>query len=419
MISTDPLSRPALAALVGSGTVADMLAVAAQRFPMHIALRAPDGHELTYRQMYDNARQRAVYLHSRGLNRGDRVAAWMRDTADHVELYAACAVGGFVAVPCNASYTVREVAAILDDCAPRALVHSAAFADRVADLPQPDLVVIDAERSGSHFARMAAESAGAGEVPAPASSDALILGYTSGTTGRAKGAVLTHKSVLEIARLNAHSYRLPDHSVLLLTGSMSFVSVIPAHVLTHFGVAGTVVLPGTWTPADLPELVRRHRATFTYVPSPLIDEVAVAFARQPQAWTSLVTVLHSGSKASPAALGRLGDVIGDRLVEGWGMTENSGGLITVTTPSGMGNDRVAALASAGRAALDTDVEVIGADGSPLPHDGESVGELVFRSPALMHGYWGMSEQTEQTLRDGWFHSGDLGSIDRTGLGPVP
>jgi acyl-CoA synthetase (AMP-forming)/AMP-acid ligase II len=134
--------------------------------------------------------------------------------------------------------------------------------------------------------------------------------------------------------------------------------------------------------------------------------------RRPEAVRSLHSVLHGGSRAAPEALRAVYDAVGDRLVEGWGMTEHSGGLMTATTPDDyLELDRERDIfASAGRAAAGVAIRLIDAEGRRLPHDGETVGELIVSSPSLMAGYWRSPEATAQALRDGWFRTGDLGTI---------
>jgi acyl-CoA synthetase (AMP-forming)/AMP-acid ligase II len=112
----------------------------------------------------------------------------------------------------------------------------------------------------------------------------------------------------------------------------------------------------------------------------------------------------------------MAEAIGDRLVEGLGMTENSGGLVTATTredyqPSCEARDLVA---SVGRPVPDASIRILDAEGQPVPNDGETVGEIVMTTPALLRGYWQNPTATADALRDGWYHSGDLGSIDPAG-----
>jgi fatty-acyl-CoA synthase len=228
--------------------------------------------------------------------------------------------------------------------------------------------------------------------------------------------MLTHRSVLAIARLNAVSYRLPPHSVAALTGSMSFVATVPAHIISHLYVGGTCVILGRWDVESLLRTVAAERATFTYLPSPLIPDFTSAAAEDRTAWRTLMSVLHSASRADPERLRELCEVIGERFVEGLGMTENSGGLITATTAADIAGACEARdlYASVGRAVPESLVEVVDPGGAPLPRDGESVGEIAIRSPALMDGYWNAPEATAAVLHDGWYRTGDLGSLDPAG-----
>jgi acyl-CoA synthetase (AMP-forming)/AMP-acid ligase II len=243
-----------------------------------------------------------------------------------------------------------------------------------------------------------------------------MIGYTSGTTGRPKGAMLTQGSVATLANMNALSYRLVPGSIVAMTGSMSFVAVVPSHIYSHFSVGGTVCFLGKWNVDSLLDSIERLQATFTYLPSPVLSEFAAKAVTRPAAWSSLVTVLHSASKAPVSKLRLVADVIGDRLFEGWGMTENSGGLATATRvgdagPVQGGNDR---LGSIGKPVDGVEVRVIDQAGADVPADGESVGELILRSPSLMAGYWRDPDATAAAIHDGWYHSGDLGSIDSDG-----
>jgi acyl-CoA synthetase (AMP-forming)/AMP-acid ligase II len=202
---------------------------------------------------------------------------------------------------------------------------------------------------------------------------------------------------------NAAAYRLPVHSVIAMTGSMSFVSVVPAHVLTHLAVAGTIVFLGRWDVERLIDVIDCERVTFTYLPSPVLNEFADRAASRPEHLRSLRSVLHSASKATPDALAAVAAVLGDRLVEGWGMTENSGGLITATTVDDMRS-------------LGTDPALLATVGRPLPGYAVRVvdDELYIRGPGLSAGYWHQPEATATAFQDGWFRSGDIGTVDSRG-----
>jgi acyl-CoA synthetase (AMP-forming)/AMP-acid ligase II len=174
---------------------------------------------------------------------------------------------------------------------------------------------------------------------------------------------------------------------------------------------------GAWTVDELMAVLERDLITYIYVSSPRIEEVAEALAAHPSAWPNLRSVMHSASRARPDQLALLTSVVGPRLVEGWGMTENSGGLMTATLGHEMlgatGDDHWS-YATVGRPALDTEVRVVDEEGRDLPHDGTAVGELWFRSPGLFTGYWNRPEATAAAFVDGWFRTGDLGAIDADG-----
>lgn len=400
-------------------TIGDITEVWARRCPDRVALRDLAGAEVTYRELDDRTNRLAQGLLDLGLLPGDRVATWMTDGVEYVEIYLACAKVGLIVCPINDRNAASEAAYLLEDSGARLLVHASSIGKKVAQLPD----TATAERTvlpvipGQAWQGVSATGPAVRPSVVVDPDDPAVIGYTSGTTGRPKGAILTHRSILAIARLNSTSYRLGAYPRVALTGSMSFVSVVPAHVLCTLRLGGTLTIMGAWTVEDLLRVLERDLVTFIYVSSPRIDEVADALRAAPHACRNLRTVMHSASRARPDQLAALTRVIGPRLVEGWGMTENSGGLMTAT----LGHEMLEAedqthwsYSTVGVAALDTEVRVVDDAGAELPHDGRTVGELWFRSPGLFSGYWNREEETRNALRNGWFRTGDLGAIDAEG-----
>lgn len=392
----------------------------ASRDPGLVALRSKSGTERTYAELGDRTDRLANGLLALGLRPGDRVAAWMTDGFACIEVYLAVAKAGLVMCPLNSRLTAHEAAYLLSDSDPRVIVWTADLDDTVGQLASDAVAdrfqVRVTGGSDCRLEELIARSPG-GPTGVDVDPDStFIIGYTSGTTGRPKGAELTHRSILAVARMNATSYRLTGYPRMALTGSMSFVAVVPAHVLCTLRMGGCLTIMGRWTMDDLLEVLERDRITFTYIPSPLLSEAAEALAGRPEAWTNLRSVLHSASRARPDQLHALVQVIGTRLVEGWGMTENSGGLMTATLGHeylGAGQDDPV-FTSVGRPALDVAVRVLDPRGAELPHDGVSVGELAFIAPSLMTGYRNRPAETAEAMQDGWFRTGDLGSIDADG-----
>ena len=406
-------------------TIAECVDEHASHQPDHVALVAPDGRTRSYAELSQTVRALARSLSHLGATHGDRIAAIVDDGIEYVELYLAAARLGAIMVPINTRLTVAEASVLVDDCTPRIVVWSADHSHIAGSLSVQNAASVaigaipdDAPTGTVAFDSLVRDGSALPEVTTPVDGDdPFIIGYTSGTTGRPKGAVMTHRSVAAIAESNNRAYRLPERSVCALTGSMSFVATVPAHVLTHLRFGGTVVILGKWSVAQLIDTIERHGVTFTYIPSPLIEEFARAAAASRPRIAGLRCVLHSASKAGPDKLRLLYDVLGDTLIEGLGMTENSGGLITATRPGDFEPVGPAAdpFASVGRAVEGTDVKVVDKAGSELPRDGSSVGEIVVRSPSLMRGYWNMPDASAAALVDGWYHTGDLGSMDAAGF----
>lgn len=405
------MSATTFGALIGFG---------ARRSPTRTAVKLRGGRAVSYAELDDRTDRLANALLAQGLEPGDRVAAWMEDCVEYIELYVAVAKAGLVIVPINARLQPSEATYHLTDSGARAIVWTAGLTGNVAELDDQlaqELIRVSTDPEADAQPFEALVNAGHGPPPPEPHADALfIIGYTSGTTGRPKGAMLTHRSVVAIARLNALSYQLPMFSVAALTGSMSFVAVVPAHIATHLYLGGTIVIMGRWDVEALLDSIETERATFTYLPSPLIADFTEAAQRRPRAWAHLRTFLHSASKADPAKIRALCEVVGERFVEGLGMTENSGGLITATTRADIvgPSDALDLFGSVGRPVCESAVRIAGADGDEVAQDGSEVGEIVMASPALMDGYWNRPEESERALRDGWYYTGDLGWMDPAG-----
>jgi fatty-acyl-CoA synthase len=401
--------------------IADMLAFGAQRSPDRVLFAIEGGVSRTYSEVDGRATRVASSLLGRGLRRGDRIAVWADDSVEYLETYMAAARAGLVMVPVNNRLTPEEARYIVEDADARALMIS----DRVAERAEATFSAGDFALVGTYGKDAALDATGFEDLvtgdgvdalPSLDEEDLYIIAYTSGTTGFPKGAMLTHRSLKNLARMNTVSYHLPLASVAAYTGSMSFTATVCAFAMSHLFVGGSMHLLGKWDPRRAVDLVVRRGATFIYVPTPGIDDFCAAVRERPEALDTLTTVLHSASKASPQRLARLAEVVGPRLVEGWGATEISGGIVTAFT----GRDILGPCEamdlydSAGRATVDAVVEIVDGQRRPLPHDGKSEGELAVRSTALMAGYWKQPEATAQSIQNGWYYSGDIGSIDPAG-----
>lgn len=391
----------------------------AMRTPNQVALMMLDGPGRTYGHLETRTNKLAQALLGAGLTPGDRVGIWMDNSLEYLDFYFACLKAGLVIVQVNIRHTAHEAQYQLENSGCVALLFDDVVAERVEMLSlkgQMRLLIaagnerVSAARDFEDFLE-----SGADRTPAaPGPDDLAVIGYTSGTTGFPKGAELTHRSIRVLGQTNAFSNRYVMNSVQVFPLSMSFTAGIPAHILPHLHVGGTSIIMRAWDTERLVEAIDAHRATFTILPSPPIREFCEIVASRPERIPSLVSVLHSTAKAPEEHLELLVDTIGPRLVEGWGMTENSGGLVAATTVRDYVDRRPGIYSSTGTAVPDAAIKLLDADDQELPHDGQSVGQLVVRSESLARGYWNNPEATAKSFRNGWYFTGDLGRIDADG-----
>lgn len=397
----------------------DSVAAWARTAPSRIAIVDVDGRAVTYAELDLEADRFATTVSGLGVEPGARVALWAANSAAYLWLYLGILRAGAVVVQINHRHTTLEARYQLETAAAEVLVFDDSVAERVAGLDLDLRHVIGIEDAASvpralSLDVLLARSHGRVAHTSASADRTVVLGFTSGTTGHPKAAELTARSIRTLGDTNMVACRYVLGSVQVFGFSLSFTAGIPAHVLPHLRVGGTTVLLPTWDTERLVEEIHRYRATFTLIPSPPIGEFCEIAERRPEALASVVALLHSTARAPEAHLERLVGVVGPRLVEGWGMTENSGGLITATTAADYASRRERIFSSAGQPVPGAAVRAIGADGAELDRDGVSVGLLEVRTDSLARGYWGDPEATADAFRRGWFRTGDLGAIDRDG-----
>jgi len=395
----------------------------ARQAPARPVLVGADGRSLTRAQLDERTSRLANAFLGAGLAPGDRVAVWMEDVPETVEVYLAAAKASLVGVPIGRLLAAPEAAYVLTDVGARALVTSQGLAERVAPAlaatdHELDVLVALGEPGADRTARYEDFlAAGTPDLPTarqPADDQDVLVGYTSGTTGFPKGALIRERALREILAISATARRLHLYGTGLMTASLSFPAILPADIFTHLFIGGTIHLTNGWDVERVLSTVERIRATYMYLPSPVMLEFAEAATARPDAIASLRTIMHSGSKAPPDKVAAVCAATGGRYVEIWGMMENSGGPVTATTEADLTGDAADIFASVGRPVPACEVRVLDPAGRPLPPGPDNVGELVLASPALFSGYWNNEKATADAVRDGWYRSGDLGWTDAAG-----
>lgn len=401
-------------------TLGSHFQLGALRSPDKIAIAMLDGEANTYSELDAVTNRVAQAILGAGIPAGERVAIWMNNDLAYLHVYFACLKSGHVVVQVNVRHTAPEANYQLANSGAVALFFDDSVAERVERLEVHDQLklLVTSGRERVHGARAWEEFRDSGRADrvrrGPTAEDLAVIAYTSGTSGFPKGAELTHRSIRALGSTNVFTNRYVMQSIEIFPLSLSFGAGIPSHILPHLQVGGTSYIMKRWDTERLVDAIDEHRATFSILPSPPIPEFCDVVEARHTRLESFVSVLHSTAKAPEEHLERLVDTIGPRLVEGWGMTENSGGLVAATSVEDYRSRRDRIFSSTGRPSPDVVVRVVDDDGLDLPFDGESVGQLIFHSSSLARGYWANAEATEASFRDGWYHSGDLGTIDPEG-----
>jgi acyl-CoA synthetase (AMP-forming)/AMP-acid ligase II len=397
-----------------------LLTNAARRAPQAPAVTQGD-RRLTYAELDARVDALAHGLAALGLAAGDRVAVLMHNCPELLETMFACFKAGYCWVPLNSRFTSAEVEFQVVDAGAAALVCGAGLGEVVdgASLPGVHLVGTGAElpAGGLAYEQVLDTGRGRGSAVVSVDRDALAwLFYTSGTTGRPKGAMLTHGVLAFVtASWLADLTPMDEQDVTLHAAPLTHGAGF--HALATTARVGHHVLtdPGRFEPEAVFAQLQRERVTNTWLVPTQIIMLVDAAADSPPALPYLRHVVYGGAPFPPAELRRALETLGPCLVQLYGQGETPM-TATVLPPAAhaaaVADPSSTRLASAGFARPGMDVRVFDADDVELPA-GE-VGEVVVRGPAVMLGYWGREDATREALRGGWLHTGDLGRMDEQG-----
>ncbi|MHB8506821.1 MAG: class I adenylate-forming enzyme family protein [Acidimicrobiales bacterium] len=371
-----------------------------------------------------------------GVKPGERVAIGMRNYPEWVVSFAAITSIGAISVSLNAWWTEEELAFALGDSAPRVLVadreRAARAAATAARLGVEVVVVRAGDGAGppnglppgaARWEEVLVDGAPMPDVEVGADDDATIL-YTSGTTGRAKGAVSTNRAVMQalfgfacrtvIERTRkgggapADEGELTDMSFILIVPLFHVTGCVPV-MLSCFALGLKLVMMHRWEPERALELIERERVTaFVGVPTQSWDLLESPRFHEFDT-SSLRSIGGGGAPAPPALVHRVaGSFSGGTPTIGYGMTETN-----ALGPGNSGADYLDRPTSTGRTVSIMGVSVRGPRGEELPADRS--GEVWLRGPNLIRGYWNRPDATSEAFVDGWLRTGDLGHLDEEGF----
>lgn len=393
-----------------------MLAAMAERQGERPAL-SDGGREISYAKLVERAGLIAAGLAARGIAAGDRVALFAGNGADFVAALFGIWRLGAIGVPIGIRQTAAELTYMLGQCGAAALIFDRALADR---LPPPDavptvrlLAAID-DGAGVETAHPSLDDLIAGlpprtDPPPAGQQDVACIMYTSGTTGRPKGAMLSHLGFYHTARNYEFQFGYTPQDRMLLVIPGTHISGLLAVILVTLQTGGCIVCRRAFRAAEVLDTIAAERITAA-VMVPAMYNLLLLEPDLPQRDLSSWRIGHFGGAAmAEVTIRRLAEALpGLKLYNGFGATETLS-AVSLTGPLGPGD----ALDSVGPLLPCIDIRVLDAEGREVPPG--QPGELWIRGPGNAIGYWDNPQATRAAFVGGYWRSGDIGSVDAAGL----
>jgi len=376
---------------------------------------------LTYRQAVAEANRVANAFVSAGLRAGDRVAILSKNSIEYCILYYGAFKAGVVLVPLNYRLAPTEWAYIINDAQAKMLIAAGQYVD-AADAVRSELRTVEGLVAVNAAAPAGWADYGQWVADRPATTpdrlikddDDIYQMYTSGTTGRPKGAVLTHSAVdANIAQFTVVWKPEPGQRGLIVAPVYHAATAITVFLCVSWGFC--LYIQEDFNPGEVVRaLSEENIAATTLVPS-MIQACLVAVPDVAERrYDNLSRISYGASPIAEETLKRAIETFKCDFGQGYGMTETTA-ILSYLYPEDHRRaltEKPELLLSAGRPLVGTEARVVDEDDNPVPNG--VIGEIVARGPQLMRGYWNLPDESAEALRGGWFHTGDAGTIDDEG-----
>ncbi len=383
---------------------ANAQAAAGAECPDHPAVRL-DAHVLTYGDLDRAVASTAGLLRARGVKAGDRVGLQLPNVQYFPIVYYAVLRLGAVVVPMNPLLKGPEIGYHLSDAGALIMLgwhdpgHYASVGSEEAGA---ECLLV----APGQFDDLLADAEPVEEVADRADEDAAVIVYTSGTTGTPKGATITHANLRAGADVARDLVDAGPESVAVATLPLFHVFGMNSVMNTTVLARGLLTLVPRFDPAAVLEVIARDRAT-TFAGVPTMYAALLHHPERSRFDVSALELCISGGAAMPVEVLRgFDDAFGAKILEGYGLSETTG------MASFNLRDRERKPGSIGVPVGGTEMRVVDDEGRDVPR-GEP-GEIVMRGPFVMSGYWDRPDATEEVIRHGWFHTGDVATVDEDG-----
>ncbi len=383
---------------------AEALSVAAAADADHQAVKLDD-IVLSYGALEASAARAAGILSEMGVAAGDRVGMQLPNVPYFPIVYFGALRLGAVVVPMNPLLKDREVAYHLSDSGAKVMVGWTDFADpgrKGSEQAGAECLIVEP----GDFEQRLGRATAAAEVRDREDADAAVIIYTSGTTGTPKGATLTHANLSSSAKVGQELVDAHPASVVVATLPLFHVFGMNSIMNVCVRSRGLMTLVPRFDPGKVLEVIERDGAT-TFGGVPTMYAALLHHPEREQHDVSSLGLCISGGSALPVEVLRgFDEAFGAKVLEGYGLSETTG-MGTFNVP-----DRERKPGSIGVPVGGTEIRLVDSSDEDVPAG--KPGELVMRGPFVMKGYWNREDATEEVMRGGWFHTGDIATCDEEG-----
>ncbi|MHB1044354.1 MAG: acyl-CoA synthetase [Eubacteriales bacterium] len=375
---------------------------------------------LTFAGVHKRSNQAARALAQLGVAKGDRVGVLLPNCPEYIETDFALAKSGFVRLPLNARLSRGEYSYIINDAEASTLVFGSEFLDTIESI-RPELTTVKhyimvggaGASFAHHYQDMLLQPDDDVCVPV-ADDDSFQILYTSGTTGRPKGAVTTYRSRLAtLATSLIDELKVSSCDVMLTAASLAHGG--GTKILPHFIQGAVNVLLKKFTPEGFCRVVEKERVTTTWLVPTMIGMLLEYPDLKKYDLKSLKTVFYAAAPMPVAKLRRAMETFGNVFVQVYGLSEAPNPDLLLPKEDHVlegTEEQLRRLQSAGREVYGVRVRVVNDKGGDVI-PGE-IGEIIIAGDNIMSEYWKLPSATAETIRDGWLYSGDMATMDKDG-----